>query len=271
LNKIKILDIEIDGLETKSLVERLASLASNISSGPIRVIQVNPEIVVAANYSESINKLVRSADFKLANGAGIQWAANYNKQAKKSFFQLVKSLFKIFTQPKHGQDQIPELFNSSSFTEVLLNKLSEQKSKVLIAASPKRSNIDDSLAFLRNKHQGLDLIGFDSGNFDEQSLLDLTALVKTSSPDLVLLGLGFPLQESVAEKLKSEISHGAIVTEGGTFDYESFGGKVKRAPKIFQSIGLEWFWRLAKEPVRLKRQLALLEFIKLVYRKNKMH
>lgn len=43
--------------------------------------------------------------------------------------------------------------------------------------------------------------------------------------------------------------------QGGTFDYEA--GKIKRAPRFIQKIGLEWFWRLILQPKRIIRMLAL--------------
>ena len=55
--------------------------------------------------------------------------------------------------------------------------------------------------------------------------------------------------------------------QGGTFDYES--GKIKRAPKFIQKIGMEWFWRLMLEPKRIIRMLALpIYLIKIVFTKD---
>ena len=55
---------------------------------------------------------------------------------------------------------------------------------------------------------------------------------------------------------------------GGTFDYEA--GKIKRAPKLIQKMGIEWLWRLILQPTRIKRMLVLpLYVIKLVFAKDK--
>ena len=54
---------------------------------------------------------------------------------------------------------------------------------------------------------------------------------------------------------------------GGTFDYES--GRIKRAPRIMQKLGIEWFWRLCLEPTRIKRMMVLPKYlIKIVFTKN---
>ena len=59
-----------------------------------------------------------------------------------------------------------------------------------------------------------------------------------------------------------------LLGNGGTFDYEA--GKIKRAPKFFQKIGIEWLWRLFKEPSRIKRMLQLPKYlIKIIFVKDK--
>lgn len=59
-----------------------------------------------------------------------------------------------------------------------------------------------------------------------------------------------------------------LLVSGGTFDYES--GKIKRAPKFFQRLGLEWLWRLIKEPSRICRMFQLPRYlIKILFAKDK--
>ncbi|MBP6041470.1 WecB/TagA/CpsF family glycosyltransferase [Candidatus Saccharibacteria bacterium] len=271
MNKTHILGFEIDTYRANDLIDQLVSKCLDKRSETFRVIQINPEILVAANYSKHIKKLIDGANYKVANGVGVQWAAQYSSSKKNSFYQLIKSLLRIITKPEANKQIIPDLFNSSSLTKPLLRKLDSHSSKLLIAASPKNSNLNTTLNYLRSKFEGLEIFGFDSSKFDGDSMVGLTKLAKNRQPDLILLGIGFPLQEEVASKLKSELSHGVIITEGGTFDYEAFGGKIKRAPSAVQKIGLEWLWRLIEEPSRLKRQLSLMEFIKLVHKSSKKH
>ena len=59
-----------------------------------------------------------------------------------------------------------------------------------------------------------------------------------------------------------------LLDNGGTFDYEA--GKIKRAPKFFQKLGIEWLWRLFKEPTRIKRMIQLPRYlIKIIFVKDK--
>jgi N-acetylglucosaminyldiphosphoundecaprenol N-acetyl-beta-D-mannosaminyltransferase len=78
--------------------------------------------------------------------------------------------------------------------------------------------------------------------------------------------MGFPLQERIISRLAEHLKHGVLIGEGGTFDYEQFGGTRTKAPAIMQRLGLEWFWRLILEPNRIKRQLAIPRYIWRIWR-----
>jgi len=75
-------------------------------------------------------------------------------------------------------------------------------------------------------------------------------LARQSAPELIVLGMGMPKQEQLARELKGKV-HGAplIVCGGAVLDF--LGGKVDRAPPLMRNAGLEWMYRLAREPRRL--------------------
>ena len=59
-----------------------------------------------------------------------------------------------------------------------------------------------------------------------------------------------------------------LLVNGGTFDYEA--GRIKRAPVAFQKLGIEWMWRLVREPKRIVRMIALPRYlIKVLFAKDK--
>ena len=70
-------------------------------------------------------------------------------------------------------------------------------------------------------------------------------------PDIVLVALGMPQQEELIYKYLDKFKKGIFVGVGGSFDVLS--GTIKRAPKIFIKLNLEWLYRILKEPKRLKR------------------
>jgi N-acetylglucosaminyldiphosphoundecaprenol N-acetyl-beta-D-mannosaminyltransferase len=110
---------------------------------------------------------------------------------------------------------------------------------------------------------GADLLAALKADLDVSPLADQIA---QSGADLILVGMGFPLQETLMARLVDRLDHGVLVGEGGTFDYRSFGGRQARAPQLVQRVGLEWLWRLILDPRRIKRQLSIPRLIWKVYR-----
>ena len=89
----------------------------------------------------------------------------------------------------------------------------------------------------------------------EHGYQDLDKVIKKinkAKPDILLVGLGSPKQEKwIYENLKKMPSVKVAVGVGGAFDFIS--GRIKRAPKFIQKIGLEWLWRFIRQPWRIKR------------------
>jgi len=86
------------------------------------------------------------------------------------------------------------------------------------------------------------------------------------SIDLLFVAYGFPKQEEWMAEHIHNLPVQVMMGVGGAFDYIS--GQVPRAPRFLRKLGLEWLFRLAVQPWRLKRQLALFDFAFLVLKKR---
>jgi N-acetylglucosaminyldiphosphoundecaprenol N-acetyl-beta-D-mannosaminyltransferase len=75
--------------------------------------------------------------------------------------------------------------------------------------------------------------------------------LKAKQPALLLVAMGSPRQEEFIYNLKQTLPNTLMVGVGGSFDV--WAGNIKRAPIFVQKLGLEWLWRTAKEPKRVKR------------------
>jgi len=75
-------------------------------------------------------------------------------------------------------------------------------------------------------------------------------------PKLVLLALGDPEQEYFADQWRNALSKAVVIGVGGSFDV--WAGSTRRAPRTFQHLGLEWLYRLVREPWRFKRMSSTL-------------
>ena len=94
----------------------------------------------------------------------------------------------------------------------------------------------------------------------------MKATINAAKPDILFVAMGSPRQENWIIANMNEIAPSVYQGVGGSFDVIS--GRIKRAPVFFQKLGLEWFYRLMKEPWRWKRQLLLPKFIITVLRQK---
>ena len=143
----------------------------------------------------------------------------------------------------------------------LINAYYKKKSFYLIGATQKV--IDATVAKLKNEFADIKILGYKNGYFN--SIEEVAEEVLFYKPDIIFIAQGSPLQEINMKKLFSQ--HSALYMGlGGSFDV--YTGNKKRAPIIFRKFGFEWLYRLAKEPIRIKRQLALIKFgIQLLFNK----
>lgn len=110
---------------------------------------------------------------------------------------------------------------------------------------------------LKINFPGISILGYHSGYFNELEKTKLKEDLTKLKPDIVFVAMGSPKQEFFMEELFH--CHPALYMGlGGSFDV--YTGKVKRAPKFFVSLGLEWLYRLIKQPTRIKRQIVLIKF-----------
>ena len=120
----------------------------------------------------------------------------------------------------------------------------------------------DAAAILEARFPGLIVAGTRVGYFSPEQESEIAAEIKASGAKLLFVGLGSPRQEYwLAANLRAT-GCGAGIGVGGTFDV--IGGRVERAPLAYRRFGLEWLYRLIKEPHRWRRQLALPYFVWLV-------
>jgi N-acetylglucosaminyldiphosphoundecaprenol N-acetyl-beta-D-mannosaminyltransferase len=94
----------------------------------------------------------------------------------------------------------------------------------------------------------------------------LVALVNKATPDILFVAYGAPQQDLWIARNRERLNTGVAVGVGGAFDFIS--GRRRRAPRWVQRIGMEWLFRLYKEPWRWRRMLALPRFAWAVLREK---
>jgi N-acetylglucosaminyldiphosphoundecaprenol N-acetyl-beta-D-mannosaminyltransferase len=115
---------------------------------------------------------------------------------------------------------------------------------------------------LQQRYPGLQIAGTRNGFFAPEESPQIAGQIRRSGAHVLFAGLGFPKQEFWLHDYLGQTGCGAGIGVGGSFDVIS--GKVERAPERWRKLGLEWLYRLLKEPHRWRRQLALPQFVVLV-------
>jgi N-acetylglucosaminyldiphosphoundecaprenol N-acetyl-beta-D-mannosaminyltransferase len=279
-NRYNVLGVQLDPLTREEAARRIIERASH--GGACYVTKPYVEFIDRAYRDPQVAELLGGGFMSLPDGVSLQWAATYLYHGRRSWWRALALAAGIVLRPKSITQPIPERFAGATFTWLLLETAEKQGKSVYLVGSPKSGAIQDTMQVIQTRLPKLELVGSWPGELGGLSGADfatalgskpvetgLVADLRGKQPDIILVGMGFPLQERLMAKLTPQLSHGVLIGEGGTFDYDSFGGLRKRAPEPVRSIGLEWLWRLIQEPSRLKRQLAIPRFMWRVYRWGK--
>jgi len=212
--------------------EALKRIDQNISEGrATMIVTANPEILLEAKKNTAYWNVLRQADLRLVDGVALTF---------------VGWLSGINTKRLTGVD----------FAERLLQEAVRRGWRVaLIGAGP---GVADKAAWdIRKAYPELSVLSEQGGKVkkngeDDEAGAEARFRLTQYAPDLLLVALSFPGQESwIARYLADFPSVKVAIGIGGTFDY--WAGDKQRAPHLLRTFGLEWLWRLVKEPSRWKR------------------
>ena len=131
----------------------------------------------------------------------------------------------------------------------------QQKSVFLYGAKP--GVAEAASAKLQALYPGIIVAGVQDGYEQDEAVVKQR--INEAKPDILFVAMGSPKQENWINANRDELHPIIYQGVGGSFDV--LAGNVKRAPVAFQKAGMEWFYRLVKEPSRIKRQLALPQFL----------
>lgn len=238
--KINILGVPFDEVNMKQATERVIDF---IKSGDFKMICTpNPEIVMSAAENPEFMAVIKRADMVVADGVGVVWAAKYlgrPLEERVSGFDLAQS---VFSAIKDSGYTVYFFGGAPGVAE----KAKEETEK---------------------KFPGLKITGVHNGYFDSEEENNILKDIKDKAPNVLLVGLGSPKQEKWIDSHREELGAAVCIGVGGSFDV--MAGEVKRAPLFFQKLGLEWLYRLIKQPSRFKRMLKLPQFVLCVIKNGK--
>lgn len=201
------------------------------------IIAVNPEKVMAAEQNEQLRELINNSTYGIPDGVGILLASKLKKGS--------------ITSRVTGVDMMDRLLAFAA-----------EKGYRVFLYGAKEEVVSTAKAKIEEKYPKIIISGYENGYVQDPQ--QVIAKVNEAKADLLFVAMGSPKQELWIREHMDSVSAKVFQGVGGSFDV--FAGHVKRAPAFYRNLGLEWFYRLMKEPKRLKRQLALPKFLLKVVR-----
>lgn len=248
--RLNILGIPVDTLTAAEIEDRLRMFL--LTDTLHHIVTVNPEIVMWAQQDREYRSLLQTAALCLPDGVGLVLAARMRQSTIKRMtgWELTHRLLRV-AQEEHAR--VAVLGGDGHVTHVAALRMKKEFPGVQIIAAEAGPKI-------RIEHG---LLRLDEG--EHQLLVEHLRALK---PDILLVGYGHPKQEKWIQHIHHELPSVKIaVGIGGVIDYLS--GHVMRAPAVLRYFGLEWLFRLMRQPWRLPRiYTATVKFLLAVKRER---
>ena len=234
-SQVEVLGVRFDNLTMREAVD--AALALIAEHRCTYAATPNPEIVMLSRKDASLSSALKEASLVIADGVGIVYGA-----------QILGTPLKA---------RLPGI----DFAGCLMQELAKTNGRVfLFGAKPGIAEL--AAQTLTATHPGLSVCGTHNGYFSDDA--EIIAEINAAKPDLLLVCLGAPKQELWMQANAGKLNAGLMIGLGGSLDV--FAGTVRRAPESWCKLGLEWLYRLIKEPRRIGRMRKLPVFLIAVIR-----
>ncbi|ELN2736820.1 lipopolysaccharide N-acetylmannosaminouronosyltransferase [Pluralibacter gergoviae] len=211
------------------------------AGGEIRqgtLVAINAEKVLTAEDNPEVRALISDAEFKYADGISV-----------------VRSIRKKYPQANVSRVAGADLW------EALMARAGEEGTPVFLIGG-KAEVMAQTVKQLRARWN-VNIVGSQDGYFAPQAREALFEQVRQSGAKIVTVAMGSPKQEILMRDCRRVHPDALYMGVGGTYDV--FTGHVKRAPRVWQNLGLEWLYRLLSQPSRISRQLRLLRYLRWHY------
>ncbi len=239
IQRINILGVPVDGYVYETWLAQIEEWISNESDQPHQICTVNPEFLVMAQSDPAFFDLLNRAPICAPDGVGLLWAAR----------RLGQPLPGRVT----GSDGLPHLAEYGASRGWRLFFLGAEEGIAEQAAQK-----------LKTDYSNLQISGTYAGSPTDEDAPAIIEMINKSRTDILLVAYGAPRQDLWIDKYKDQLSVTVAMGVGGAFDF--IAGIVPRAPMWMRRIGIEWLFRLYKQPWRWRRMMRLPLFMWMVWR-----
>ncbi|MFU0887313.1 lipopolysaccharide N-acetylmannosaminouronosyltransferase [Kluyvera sichuanensis] len=211
----------------------------NLKQGTL--VAINAEKMLTLEDNAEVRELINAAEFKYADGISV-----------------VRSVRK-----KYPEANVSRVAGADLWEALMARAGAEGTPVFLVGGKPEV--MAETVEKLR-KQWNVNLVGIQDGYFTPEERSALFERIRESGAKIVTVAMGSPKQEILMRDCRQVYPDALYMGVGGTYDV--FTGHVKRAPKVWQNLGLEWLYRLLSQPSRIKRQLRLLRYLRWHYTNN---
>ncbi len=228
---VRILGVRVDNVDQAEAVGRIMALAQGGVAH--QVATLNPEFVMLGQRDAAFRAVLEGADLALPDGVGLVWAA------------------RILGTPLRGRAT-----GVQTTLGLATAAAARGLSFFLLGGAP--GVAEAAAAQLVTHAPGLRVVGTYSGSPASNEEDAIAERIRRAAPDLLFVAFGAPQQDLWIARNRERLGVPVSMGVGGTLDYIS--GRVPYAPAWLRGLGLEWLYRLIRQPWRWRRMLALPRF-----------
>ncbi|MDG6890098.1 WecB/TagA/CpsF family glycosyltransferase [Clostridium perfringens] len=235
MSRVTFLNTEVDNLTMGEAIDKAEELI--IKKKPSYVVTPNVDHIVKLEIDKEFQDVYKNADLILTDGMPLIWIS------------------------KMRGNPIKEKISGSDFFPKLCERAAE-KGYSLFLLGAAEGVAAKAAKNLKEKYEGLNIVGTYSPSYGFEKKDDeikmIIEMINETKPDILAVGLGAPKQEKFLYKYKNELNVPISLAIGASIDFEA--GNINRAPRWMQNCGLEWFYRLCKEPKRMFKRYVIDDF-----------
>lgn len=232
ISNYSIRGLNICGFYNKTELVNYLFANGNLKQG--KLIAINAEKILMIEKNNKLRDFINTAEYKYADGISIIRSIQY-KYPDSNINRIAGIDLWEAIMKRAGKENIP-VFLIGGHQKVL----QETKNKL-------------------RKLWNVKIVDCQDGYFDVNMESQLIDRIRKSRAAIITVGMGSPRQEWLIQSCWKQYKKALYMGVGGTYDI--FSGYIKRAPKIWQDLSIEWLYRLIITPSRLRRQLKLLRYL----------
>lgn len=240
IERIRILDAPLDIVDMRSVLAFIDDQIIGNVKGKY-ILAMNPEKVFALKRNPSMKELFEQASILLPDGIGV--------------VRAVRLLYGKRITRVPGVNLMLNICNVSAVKGY----------RIFVYGAQEEVN-KKAVERLCTIYPGTKIVGRCNGYLNDYEIDTLVEEINNTGANILFVALGSPKQEKWIKRYLPKLNVNICQGIGGTLD--TIAGNVKRAPLFMQRLGLEWFYRLIREPRRIRRQIVLPMFALEVMKKR---